>query len=355
VHGNQSHSSSSFLLKVNLHMSVLISGWKRLLLAEGPRQVLNAITLYSVAKDQDFSFDIHRYQEVYTTVQGIVMSFMLLTVAIWALSAIRLLVAGILYWPLLCHIRGNLKEFCCHRVDKRISKLLADKRQQRRDPTIKKEDTKTIDSNFKATLPNVEFDDGASVLSLPLYPLARTNTNESQLGLLTRTETQSSVGTHYLNRSDTAGSDLSTMTRNTSTTYNAPDRPGIIRQPTLPQLAEDYAIAAEDYVNPYVSPPPQSARGQPLRIDTRPPSVRSGPPTARSGSAMGYNAPARSGSAMGYNTPSRSGSAMGSNAPVRSNSNQLAMTHSERGFGPPPRSQTFGGMTASPRRPERPY
>src|SRR5271170_3348307 len=125
-------------------------GWKRLLLAEGPRQVLNAITLYSVAKDQNFSFDVHVYQQIYTTVQGVVMSFMLLTVAIWALSFIRLFVAGLLYWPLLvCHIRGNLKEYCCHKVDKRISQLLLERRQKRFDPKDKKvrEDTKSPDGS----------------------------------------------------------------------------------------------------------------------------------------------------------------------------------------------------------------
>ena len=321
-----------FFQRYSFLTPLLISGWKRLLLAEGPRQVLNAITLYSVAKEQDFSFDIHRYQQVYSTVQGVVMSFMLLTVAIWALSAIHLLAAAILYWPLLvCHIRGNLKEYCCHRVDKRISKLLADRRQKRADPNPSKKgrdgDSNSLDSAVKATLPQVEFNDGESVLSLPLYPLARTNTNESQRGLLTRTETTSSVGTHYLSRSNTSGSDLSTMSLNTSTSYrNGPERPGIIRQPTLPQLAEDY-------INPYISPPPASFRGTPPpRIDTSSPSLRSGPPTARSASAQGFG------------------------PPTRSNTNQSVMTPTrERGFGPPPRSQTFGGISDSPRRPGRPY
>ena len=69
-----------FLLQgYNVQGTLLILGWKRLLLAEGPRQVLNAITLYSVAKGQNFSFNIHQYQQVFTTVQGVVMSFMLLT------------------------------------------------------------------------------------------------------------------------------------------------------------------------------------------------------------------------------------------------------------------------------------
>ena len=184
-------------------------------MAEGPRQVLNAITLYSVAKGQDFSFDIHVYQKVFTTVQGVVLSFMLLTVVIWAFSAIRLLVAGLLYWPLLvCHVRGNLKEYCCHKVDKRISQLLADRAQQRRNRPpelgggdLKKAKTFTSASaageapGGQPTLPKVELDgDVASILSMPLYPLSRTDSIDSRGGLLSRAE---SFGTGGISRTPT--------------------------------------------------------------------------------------------------------------------------------------------------------
>jgi hypothetical protein len=43
---------------------------------------------------------------------------MIFTVLIFIGSALLLVVAGILYIPLLCYIRGNLKEYCCHKVDK---------------------------------------------------------------------------------------------------------------------------------------------------------------------------------------------------------------------------------------------
>lgn len=44
---------------------------------------------------------------------------MLFTVVIFAISAVCLLVAAVIYVPLLCTIQGNLKEYCCHKVDKR--------------------------------------------------------------------------------------------------------------------------------------------------------------------------------------------------------------------------------------------
>lgn len=33
-------------------------------------------------------------------------------------SFIFLLLAAIIYVPLLCYIQGNLKEYCCHKTDK---------------------------------------------------------------------------------------------------------------------------------------------------------------------------------------------------------------------------------------------
>jgi hypothetical protein len=331
-----------------------------LLLAEGPRQVLNAITLYSVAKGQNFSFNIHQYQQAFTTTQGVVMSFMLLTVTIWALSFIRLLVAGLLYWPLLvCHIRGNLKEYCCHKVDKRISQILADRRRRRFDPTPEQKrdsDNNTPDSKFRPTLPNVELDgDGASILSMPLYPLSRTNTADSRRGLLTRSESVSTIDTQRyltrtptnmsnsytlgrtdtnisnsrsLNRTDTNVSNPHSLTR-TDTNISNPqslhrndsderDFPPPKKQPTLPHLAGDFTI-------------PQ----RPARIDPRGP-PRSGPTSARS-----YGPPS-----VG---PSSARTDFG--PPSRSNTS----TRMEPSFGPPPRSNTFGGVSATPRRPERPF
>ena len=47
------------------------------------------------------------------------LSTMLFTVVIFAISAVCLLVAAVIYVPLLCTIQGNLKEYCCHKVDKR--------------------------------------------------------------------------------------------------------------------------------------------------------------------------------------------------------------------------------------------
>lgn len=53
------------------------------------------------------------------------LSTMLFTVVIFAISAVCLLVAAVIYVPLLCTIQGNLKEYCCHKVDKRCVACLS--------------------------------------------------------------------------------------------------------------------------------------------------------------------------------------------------------------------------------------
>jgi hypothetical protein len=40
------------------------------------------------------------------------------TVTVFVFSLLLLIIAAILYVPLLCYIQGNLKEYCCHKVDK---------------------------------------------------------------------------------------------------------------------------------------------------------------------------------------------------------------------------------------------
>ncbi|EST06158.1 hypothetical protein PSEUBRA_004028 [Kalmanozyma brasiliensis GHG001] len=105
-------------------------GWKRLLVADGPRQVINFFTLYGLGSFAKWSTNPSDYYEgnIFT---GIMILSMLFTVAVFAGSMILLMMAGIAYIPLLCYIKGNLKEYCCHKVDKRVTELVHLKKRQR--------------------------------------------------------------------------------------------------------------------------------------------------------------------------------------------------------------------------------
>ncbi|TFK28843.1 hypothetical protein FA15DRAFT_691605 [Coprinopsis marcescibilis] len=109
--------------------------WKRLLLADGPRQTINALTLYAVwflRKDKPGNwYNVTKYFEGNSFSTTALTLTALFTVVVFLGSLILLIIAAICYIPLLCHIRGNLKEYCCHKVDKRISDIIKRKNKQR--------------------------------------------------------------------------------------------------------------------------------------------------------------------------------------------------------------------------------
>ncbi|KAI8378034.1 uncharacterized protein BYT42DRAFT_365253 [Radiomyces spectabilis] len=128
------NKSRKFTDDIAFFVFFTLKGWKRLLLAEAPRQVINVVTLQALVPEW-----IKKAQNgtpIYNAlgkdvVQQIMMGTMAFSFVIFAMSFILVCVAAVMYIPLLCHIRGNLKEYCCHKVDKRISELLRKQARQR--------------------------------------------------------------------------------------------------------------------------------------------------------------------------------------------------------------------------------
>lgn len=159
-------------------------GWKRIILAEGPRQAINALTLYAfylARHDNGPWYDFGKYfagNTLITTALTISTGF---TVLVFALSLIMLIVAGICYIPLLCYIQGNLKEYCCHKVDKRIAEIIKRRNKQRlaKAAALAKKEAAGDYSHLKnkkgemiakplpqPTLPNVSLDDDDDASSM---------------------------------------------------------------------------------------------------------------------------------------------------------------------------------------------
>ncbi|TFY83825.1 hypothetical protein EWM64_g199 [Hericium alpestre] len=161
--------------------------WKRLLLADGPRQAINGLTLYAIylAKKRDGAwYDIGKYFAGNTFVTTALTISTLFTTLVFIGSLLLLIVAGVCYVPLLCYIQGNLKEYCCHKVDKRITEIIKRRNKQRlaKAAALAKKEAAGDFSHLKnkkgalihqplpqPTLPNVslddEFDDVASIRS----------------------------------------------------------------------------------------------------------------------------------------------------------------------------------------------
>ncbi|KAJ3741261.1 hypothetical protein DFH05DRAFT_1536996 [Lentinula detonsa] len=130
------HISNSTKLSDDFAFFVFFTfkSWKRVLLADGPRQTINGLTLYAIYlahKDEGSWYDVSKYFEGNSLSTSALTVTTFFTVVVFAGSLLLLIVAGICYIPLLAHIRGNLKEYCCHKVDKRIDTVIKRRMKQR--------------------------------------------------------------------------------------------------------------------------------------------------------------------------------------------------------------------------------
>lgn len=83
-----------------------------MIFAEGPRQSINALTLYALflsKKDKGHWYDISTYFNGVSYISAALTISTAFTTFIFALSLLMLIIAGICYIPLLTYIQGNLK------------------------------------------------------------------------------------------------------------------------------------------------------------------------------------------------------------------------------------------------------
>ncbi|KAI5790370.1 hypothetical protein FPQ18DRAFT_34436 [Pyronema domesticum] len=127
-------------------------GWVRILFAEGPRVVINALVFISVTKADvivnngnkgalagfdKFGKNVqHLYNE--NKMQVMILGTMAFTSLMWILAIIRLLVAGIVYICYLWHAmsgKQSLQKYCKDRIDTRMGEIV----QKKHDKALKKE------------------------------------------------------------------------------------------------------------------------------------------------------------------------------------------------------------------------
>lgn len=110
-------------------------GWKRLIFAEAPRQVINFTYLYDITSVVLKKFTLERREpsvggivkEIYNGLgntrpdQLSAATYVILccTFLFYLYNVFALVFATFMYIPLVCQIRGNLKEYCVHKIDKR--------------------------------------------------------------------------------------------------------------------------------------------------------------------------------------------------------------------------------------------
>ncbi|KAI9001994.1 hypothetical protein BC832DRAFT_561929 [Gaertneriomyces semiglobifer] len=163
------NNSRTLVDELAFYVFFTFRGWKRFLLAEFPRQFLQFMFIFDLfratinepppnfcqldqfgntifngtecARREKISF-MEAGDHLYIRQDpGNVATLWLttLTVSLVAITALSLVIAFFVYIPLLFNIRGNLKEYCCHKVDKRIEEILRKKLRKRAEKARKAE------------------------------------------------------------------------------------------------------------------------------------------------------------------------------------------------------------------------
>ncbi|KAF2837530.1 hypothetical protein M501DRAFT_937244 [Patellaria atrata CBS 101060] len=307
-------------------------GALRIIFAEGPRMVINAVTLWSVMQAQlmpkgehaepdkgrnsfdQFWFNVEvLYNENKT--QAVILSSMLFTLVIWVILALCLIIACILYilflWHYIPSSDGRLSAYCRRKIDSRVERIVSKKMRK----ALDKEEAKRVrdeqraikrgkqptELNRKPTLPAFMEDDGNSQFSLSrqdsfatLPPYAsRPGTSSSHQ----RQDTNSSIGSDVRPMPPTRS-----LTQSTTMTYgsNAPllSQAGNMGYGNPNRTASPAPVLPSSDSNDSFAPAPMA------RAMTSNSSI--GPQRPYSPITQGRGSPAPSGMSGPYGPPSRS-------------------------------------------------
>ena len=140
-----------------------IIAWIRIIFCQGPRQVVNALTLYSVFKAKLDPTDANDVGSTLLTFfknigilaneehqQAVILSGMVFTLIIWIFGALSLIVAVIFYllflWHYIPNADGGLSGYCERKINGRLSKIVSAKVNK----ALEDEERKRIRADAKA-------------------------------------------------------------------------------------------------------------------------------------------------------------------------------------------------------------
>jgi hypothetical protein len=175
------------------------------IVAQGPRTAINAMTLYAVMKAQllpvgeHASKDRSDFEQFFVNIKLLVQTgnkqetviyfSMLFSLLIWVIAAVGLIVSGILYITFLWHYipkaDGTLTQYCRRKVETRLERIVGTKvkkaiekadQQRRRDEERAIKKGKLDPAQTRPTLPKVYDDDGATVISMARSDTVTSNT-----------------------------------------------------------------------------------------------------------------------------------------------------------------------------------
>jgi hypothetical protein len=176
-----------------------------IIVAQGPRTAINAMTLYAVMQAQllpvgehaskdrsnfeQFFMNIKVLVETGNKQETVIYFSMLFSLLIWVIAALGLLISGILYivflWHYIPKADGTLTQYCRRKVETRLERIVGkkvkkaiekadQKRRQEEQRAIKK--GRLDPSQTRPTLPKLGDDDTSTVFSLQRSDTMTTNT-----------------------------------------------------------------------------------------------------------------------------------------------------------------------------------
>ncbi|USP79535.1 uncharacterized protein yc1106_06809 [Curvularia clavata] len=178
-----------------------------IIIAQGPRIAINAMTLYAVmqaqiipggdhaAKDrsniEQFFMNIKTMIDTGNRQETIIYFTMLFSLVIWVIAALSLIVASLLYifflWHYIPKADGSLTNYCRRKVETRLERIVGKKIRkaiEKQNQQLKKEEQRAIKkgefdaSKSRPTLPNIgnDDDDTSTIFSLQRSDTMSTNT-----------------------------------------------------------------------------------------------------------------------------------------------------------------------------------
>ncbi len=146
--------SRSFSDKIAFFVYNHFSNWKRsisysfrLLLADGPRRILNLIALYVLYKQNTLYYVFNNFSTEWSNTQNLAIFSMILVCLSWIVNLICLLISYILLLPLFfCVIQGSVRKYVEVKIEKRLTNIISER------DVMKPSDSRQIEPK----LPNVQ-------------------------------------------------------------------------------------------------------------------------------------------------------------------------------------------------------
>ncbi|KAH6863543.1 hypothetical protein B0T12DRAFT_478856 [Alternaria alternata] len=236
-----------------------------IIVAQGPRIALNAMTLYAVMQanllpvGEHASEDRSNFEQFFMNIkvmvdtgnkqETVIYFTMLFSLVIWVIAALGLIVAGILYlfflWHYIPKADGSLTNYCRRKVETRLERIVGKKIKkaiEKQNQQLKRDEERAIKkgefdaSKSRPTLPKLEGDDDDTST---VFSMQRSDTMNT-----TATLPQYTVSNAPAYRSNPPSRSNTSNTMNTMNTGR-----NLMNKPSLPTLDERPGMPERDFTN----------------------------------------------------------------------------------------------------------